>query len=101
MHQQIALGQKAGKPHAVPVLVGDLGDQVGGGLAAIGRRSIAQRTAMGAQVHAQLLLGGGGVGLWRCGTDRQGLQCLGSAVLGHRASLGHGGLRDAPVFAGE
>jgi hypothetical protein len=35
VHQQVALGQKAGKQHAVPVLVGDLGDQVRGGLGAV------------------------------------------------------------------
>jgi hypothetical protein len=76
VHQQIALGEEAGKEHAVPVLVGDLGDEVGDGLRVVGAQQIAQRTAMGTQAHAQLFLGIGGVGLGARAPTARALRAL-------------------------
>jgi hypothetical protein len=56
---------------------------------------------MSTQLHAQLFLIGGGVGLWRGGTHSQGLEGFGSAVFSLRAGLGNGAFQNAAVFAGE
>ena len=101
MHEQVAFGQKAGEQHAVPVLVGDLGDQAGGGLGAVTGRRIAQRPAVGAQLHPQLFLRGAGVGGGCRSANGQGVEGFCRAVFGLHTGLGHGGLQDAAVFAGE
>ena len=54
IHQQIVLGQEAGKQHAVPVLVGDLFDQAVHGLDLAAVQGITQLAAVNAQLAAQL-----------------------------------------------
>ena len=51
--QQAVFGQKAGKQHAVPVLVGHFPHQLLHGLGVVGGLGIAQRPAMRAQAAAQ------------------------------------------------
>jgi hypothetical protein len=101
VHQQIALGEEAGKEHAVPVLVGDFRDEVVDGLRVVGAQHVAQCATMGAQAHAQFFLGIAGVGGGIPGTDGEGLQGFLGAGFGLRAGLRGGVLEDAAMFAGK
>jgi hypothetical protein len=101
VHQQIALGQEAREEHAVPVFVGDLGDEVVDGLRVVGAQQIAECAAMGTQADAQLFLRLGGVGRSVFGGDGEGLQRLGGTGFGCGSRLGDRGFEDTAVFAGE
>ncbi|MBK6743837.1 MAG: hypothetical protein IPG66_13035 [Hydrogenophilales bacterium] len=61
----------------MPVLVGNLGDEVADGLRVVGAQQIAQRPAMDAQADALLFLRLAGEGRSFLGTNGQGLQRLG------------------------
>ncbi|HCN69582.1 MAG TPA: hypothetical protein DIT03_15350 [Candidatus Accumulibacter sp.] len=56
---------------------------------------------MGAQAHAQLFLGIGGVGGGIPGSDGQGLQRLAGTGFGGGSRLSDGGFEDAAMFTGE
>ena len=110
MHEQVAFGQEAGEQHTVPVLVGDLADQVVGGLRALtpghspgGRweKVVAQGAAMGAQAYPQLLLGLAEMRRHFPETDCEGLQGFAGPGFGFGARLGDGVFQTAAVFAGE
>ena len=81
--QQAVFGQKAGKQHAVPMLVGYFPDQLLHGLGVVIGFGIAQRAAMGAQAAAQ------GFVFFR--------QVVGRPTLGH----GQLGQRGAGAFLGD
>ena len=85
----------------MPVLVGDLRDQVGDGLRVVLMQHVAQRPAMGAQAHAQLFLGVVLVARRFLGADGQRVQRPFGAGFGSRARLGAGGFQNAAVLAGE
>ena len=101
VHQQVALSEKAGKQHTVPVLVGDLGDQVGNALGAVRLQRITQRPPVCAQVHTQLFLRLGGMNRGILGSDSHSIQGFGNTGFGLGTSLGDSGFKDAAVVAGE
>lgn len=101
VHEQIALGEEAREEHAVPVLVGDFGDEVGYGLRVVGAQQIAQRPAMRAQAHTQLLLGITGMRRSLLGSDGKRLEGFLGTGLGMDTRLGDGGFENLAVFAGD
>ena len=85
-HQQTVLGQKAGKQHAVPVLVGHFPNQTLHRLGVVSCLGIAQRAAVGAQAAAQgfFVVGKvvGGLGLTHSQLGQRGAGAVFSHVAG-------------------
>ena len=57
LHEQIALRRKAGKQHAMPVFVGDFGDEMINGLSVIRAQHLAQLPPVRAHEQFYLILG--------------------------------------------
>ena len=83
IHQQVVLGQEAGKQHTVPVLVGDLFDQAVDLLdLGLGMAHVAQLPSVNPETAAQLPVLSAQVGKGRCFANTELFQRSTSGVLG-------------------